>query len=202
MQPNIILASSSKARLALMENIGITPQLVISPDADETPLPNELPRHYCIRVAEKKFAAALDMLKASHKGLLKHAIVITADTTVACGRRMLHKSFDRDEIKRHLQLLSGRRHKALTGFVCGLIKNGELKTLRKRTVESVLKFKRFQNHELKLLLDSGQCEGKAGGYTLNGLASRYLEFIRGSHSNVIGLPLYEVTQTLCSLGYK
>ena len=198
----MILASSSKTRLAVIKSLGFSPQLVISPDADETPLKNELPRQYCIRVAEKKFASALEILKQSNAEWLKHAVVITADTTIACGRRMLHKSFDRDEIRHHLTLLSGRRHRALTALVCGLVKNGEVKTIRKKIVTSILKFKRFQPHELQLLVDSGQCEGNAGGYTLNGLASRYVEFIRGSYSNIVGLPSYEIAQILCSFGCK
>jgi septum formation protein len=202
MQPEFILASSSKARLSLLGSVEIVPSLVLSPNTDETQLKNETPRTYCLRVAEKKFDSALQILLKKNTPHSKHAIMLTADTTAACGRRILHKSYDKDEIRRHLKLISGRRHKVFTAIVCGLLVDGKVQASKKKVVESILKFKRLQPSEIESWVISGQCEGNAGGYTLNGIAQRYLQFIRGSYSNVIGLPLYEVVQSLHSFGYK
>jgi len=196
----LVLASSSKCRLRLLNSIKIQPDLIIAPDIDEDELPKELPRPYCQRVSEEKFHAALKKL-AGEKLPVTSYIVITADTTAVCGRRVLHKSYDREEIRKSLELISGRRHKLFTAVCCGLVEDGQLKTLRKKTVTSILKFKRVTAKEIQKWIDSGQCEGMAGGYTIDGVGSKYLQFVSGSNSNIIGLPLYETAQMLTSLGY-
>ena len=184
----------------MLRSISIEPDLIIAPDVDESELPKELPRSYCQRITEKKFKSAADKIIAEHPEL-KHVIFIVADTTAACGRRLLHKAYDPKEIEKLLGLISGRRHKLFTSVYCGLIENGQLVATRKRTVLSILKFKRLTAKEINELVESKQCEGMAGGYTLDGLASKYLQFMSGSYSNILGLPLYETSQMLTSLGY-
>jgi septum formation protein len=196
----LVLASSSKCRLELLRSVAIEPDLVMAPDIDETPGQKELPRVYCKRIAKGKFQAAVEKLKGEK--LPKDYIVIVADTTAACGRRILDKSYDAEQIRKHLKLISGRRHKLFTSVVCGLVEAGKLKAVRERTVVSILKFKRLAEQEIQEMVQSRQCEGMAGGYTLNGLASKYLQFMSGSYSNIIGLPLYETSQMLASLGYR
>jgi len=114
---------------------------------------------------------------------------------------LLHKSYDSEQIRSSLKLISGRRHKVFTSVCCGLVEDNALKKLRQRTVVSILKFKRFTDKEIQELVDSKQGNGAAGNYTLNGLANKYLQFLSGSYSSVIGLPLYETSQMLTSLGY-
>jgi len=181
--------------------VHIEPDLIISPDVDETPLPKEAPRTYCQRITENKFHASVKKLE-KEKLPTKDYIVVVADTIAACGRRLLNKSYEAEQIRKHLELISGRRHKLFTGICCGLIEDGEVKALRKKLVVSILKFKRMTNREVEELVRSRQSEGMAGGYTLNGLASKYLQFMSGSYSNIIGLPLYETNQMLTSLGYN
>ena len=195
----LILGSSSKARVKLLESIGICPDSIIRPDVDETPLKKEAPIPYAIRVADAKLQAAVELIK---KNAADSCIIITADTIAACGKRLLNKSYDKEQIRKHIQLISGRRHKIFTSVCCGLIEDRKLKTVRKRTVESIIKFKRMQTDEIEFLLNSGQCEGNAGGYTVQGVCGRYVKFVSGSWSNIIGLPLYETTQMLKSCGYK
>ena len=196
----LILASSSKNRLELLRSVKIEPDLIIAPNTDETPLPKEIPTTYCQRITENKFQAAIKKLE-KEKLPVNTYIVIVADTIAACGRRLLNKSYDPEQIRKHLELISGRRHKLFTGVCCGLVEKGKLKTVRKKLVTSIEKFKRLTKKEIEELVHSRQCEGMAGGYTLNGLASKYLQFMSGSYSNIIGLPLYETTQMLTSLGY-
>jgi septum formation protein len=172
----------------------------MAPDIDETPGQKELPRAYCKRITKEKFQAAIEKLKGEK--LPNDYVVIVADTTAACGRRILDKSYDAEQIRKNLKLISGRRHKLFTSVVCGLVEAGKLKAVRERTVVSILKFKRLASLEIQELVQSRQCEGMAGGYTLNGLASKYLQFMSGSYSNIIGLPLYETSQMLASLGYR
>jgi septum formation protein len=197
----LVLASSSKCRLQLLQSISTPPDLIISPDADEDHLPKELPRTYCQRVTENKFQEALKKLE-KEKLPTDNYIVIVADTTAACGRRLLHKTYDPEVVREHLKMISGRRHKLFTSIICALIENGKLKAKRQRTVLSILKFKRLTSAEIQELVHSRQCEGMAGGYTLSGLASKYLQFMSGSYSNILGLPLYETSQMLTSLGYN
>ena len=196
----LILASSSKSRLQLLKNINIEPNLIISPDIDESPLPKEIPRSYCQRIAKEKFQAAVGKL-SKEKPPAKDYFIITADTMAACGRRLLNKAYNDEQIRTSLKLISGRRHKVFTSVCCGFVKDNKLIKSRQKTVMSILKFKRFTDREIQELVDSKQGEGAAGNYTLKGLASKYLQFISGSHSSVIGLPLYETTQMLTSLGY-
>lgn len=179
MKNKLILASSSPRRLDLLKQIGITPDAVIPADIDETPRKNELPRDLALRLACEK---AQEIAK-DHKD----AHILAADTVVACGRRIVPKPQDETEAEKYLQLLSGRRHHVYGGIA--LI--GPDGKLQKRIVDTLVQFKSLSKREIKTYIESGEWQGKAGGYAVQGLAGAYIKYIRGSYSNIVGLSLYD-----------
>lgn len=185
--PNLVLASASPRRLALLTQIGIVPDRVISPDIDETPRRDELPRLYAQRLARVK-AAAVEA---------PGCCVLAADTVVAAGRRILPKADDATQARRCLDLLSGRRHRVLTAVVLAA-PDGRT---TERLVESVVTFARLSPAEIEGYLATGEWQGKAGGYAIQGRAASFIRFISGSYSNVVGLPLYETAQLLRGCGW-
>lgn len=179
MSKPLILASASPRRLELLEQIGIVPDETIPAEIDETPHKNELPKDYVVRMAHEKFAAT------KHDG----ATVLAADTVVACGRRILGKPQDESEARAFLMLLSGRRHRVYTA-VCV---NG-----RTKTVMTTVKFKRLNQIDIDGYIKSGEWQGKAGGYAIQGKAAAFVPWINGSYSAVVGLPLSEVQSLLAA----
>ena len=186
----LVLASASPRRLDLLRQIGIEAARVIATDIDETPLPGELPRPHVLRLAAAKAEAA------RHTGEVE-GLILAADTVVACGRRILPKASSADEVRRCLQLLSGRRHR-VHGGIALLPRDGGV---RLRHVETVVAFKRLTPGEIDSYLQAGEGEGKAGGYAIQGLAARFVSFLSGSYSNVVGLSLYDTTQMLAGIGF-
>ncbi len=186
---HLILASASPRRLALLANIGVVPRSIVPADIDETPSQTELPKPHALRLAIGKAEA----IAAQHG----EAYVLAADTVVGVGRRILPKAEDEQTAKICLDLLSGRSHRVFTG-VC-LIDPQGIKT--SRVVETRLKMKRLSHVEIKAYLESGEWQGKAGGYGIQGLAGAYISNIIGSYSNVVGLPLYETRNMLIGAGY-
>lgn len=183
----LVLASASPRRLDLLAQVGIRPDAVTPADIDETPLNAELPRVY---------AARLSVSKAAHIAARDpQACILAADTVVAVGRRILDKPPDEAQARKHLTLLSGRRHTVMTG-VCVMAEG----RVWSRTVETQVRFKRLSDPEIALYLDSGEWQGKAGGYAIQGLAARFIPWIGGSHSNVVGLPLTETVGLLEAAG--
>jgi septum formation protein len=176
----LILASASPRRLALLAQIGITPDEVIAADIDETPLKKETPRALALRLARTKAEA----VKAEGR-------VLAADTVVAVGRRVLPKAETESEARECLALLSGRGHRVYTGVA--LRRAGDT---RARLVETRVTFKVLSPAEIETYIASGEWKGKAGGYGVQGLASRYITNIVGSYSNIVGLPLYETANLL------
>jgi septum formation protein len=179
----LVLASASPRRRALLAQIGIFPDLVTSPDIDETSRPGELPREYALRLARDKAAS------------VTAPFVLGADTVVALGRRVLPKAVSEDEARRCLDLLSGRRHRVHTAVVL-LEESGRS---RHRVVDSIVTFTRLTRVEIDNYLASGEWRGKAGGYAIQGQAARFIRFLSGSYSNVVGLPLFETAQLLKTL---
>ncbi len=179
MKNKLILASASPRRLDLLKQIGITPGDVIPADIDETPNKNELPRDLALRLAVEK---AQEIAK-DHKS----ANILAADTVVACGRRIVPKPASEKEAETYLKLLSDRRHHVYGGIA--LI--DEKGALKKRLVDTVVQFKSLSQKEIDTYLETGEWQGKAGGYAIQGLAGAYIKFIRGSYSNVVGLSLYD-----------
>ncbi len=182
LKPALILASASPRREALLKQAGIVPDRIVAPDVDETPLRDELPRIYALRLARAKAAA----VAAKTPG----ALVLAADTVVACGRRILPKAETEAEVVRCLNLLSGRRHQVITAIALAAGKK-----IRTRIVMTRVSFKRLNEDEIADYVSSGEGMGKAGGYAIQGRAETFVRAISGSYSNVVGLPLYE-TMTL------
>jgi len=189
LKPPFILASASPRRRELLAQISLNPDLIEAADLDETPARGELPEPHALRLAEAKARA----VGVRHPG----AFILGADTVVACGRRILPKALDRETAQQCLQLLSGRRHRVYGGIAL-LCPDGHV---RRRVAVSVVAFKRLQARELEDYLAIGEWHGKAGGYAIQGLAARFVRFLSGSYSNVVGLPLYETTQLLAGQGY-
>lgn len=181
-----ILASSSPRRLALLKDIGITPTKVVAADINETPRPAELPRKLAQRLAREKCAA----IAAKEP----QGIILAADTVVGCGRRVLLKAETNDEVKECLKLLSGRRHHVYTG-VAIRAPNGKI---LERVADSTVIFRVLSDADIESYVVSSEGIGKAGGYAIQGLAAGYIRYISGSHSNIVGLPLFDVAQLLRS----
>jgi septum formation protein len=181
----LILASASPRRLDLLARIGVVPDRVEPADIDEAPKKDELPRQLAARLALGKAQAAPD------------GLVLAADTVVGVGRRILGKPADAAEARRFLELLSGRRHQVHTGVVLRQ-PDGRL---GKRLVSSVVAFQRLTAQQVDAYLLSGEWEGKAGGYAIQGRAEMFVRFLSGSHSNVVGLPLFETAQLLRGCGW-
>lgn len=185
--PRLVLASSSPRRCDLLTRIGIIPDRVASPDIDESPLRDELPRAYALRLAQAKAHA---VARAADE------VVLAGDTTVALGRRILPPADDETVQRKLLTLLSGRRHSCISA-ICVIDPAGQVRT---RTVETVVAFKRLSPAEIDAYIASGEGLGKAGGYAIQGRAEALIRFLSGSHSAVIGLPLFETRVLLKAAG--
>jgi septum formation protein len=182
--PSLVLASASPRRLDLLRQVGIEPATIDPAHIDETPSPRELPRAYALRMAKAKLAA----VACRHPA----ATVLAADSVVVCGRRILPKAETVDEARSCLGLLSGRRHRVLGGIAVGAPQG----PIRTRLVETVVRFKRLERAEIDDYIESDEWRGKAGGYAIQGRAARFVSFLSGSYSNVVGLPLYETVGLL------
>jgi septum formation protein len=185
----LILASASPRRLDLLARIGIHPDAVAPADIDESVPKGELPRDHAVRLAREKAEA----VAASHPD----ALVLAADTVVAVGRRILPKVEDEATLRACMALLSGRRHRVMTGVAVAVPGNG----VRSRMVETMIAIKRLSAEEIDYYASHGEWRGKAGGYALQGYGEVYVRHIAGSYSNVVGLPLAETRLLLKSAGY-
>lgn len=194
-RPELILASSSPRRLALLNQVGIEPEHLIPANVDETPDRGELPRRLAQRLADLKALTAQH--KARQSGLTENALILAADTVVAVGRRILPKAETMDEAAQCLKLLSGRNHRVFTGLTL-ISTSGRL---RKRIVDTRIRFKRLSPKEMEAYLASAEWRGKAGGYAIQGIAGAFVVKLNGSYSAVVGLPLTEVVQLLGTEGY-
>lgn len=183
---HLTLASASPRRRELLGRLGLAPDAVIPADIDETPLKGELPRAYALRMGREK---ALAVVAPGH--------VLAGDTVVAVGRRILPKTETEAEARACLELMSGRRHQVLSSIVLRAPDG----TLRERLSESVVRFKRLSAEDLAAYLAGGEWHGKAGGYAIQGAAEGLIEWIHGSHSGVMGLPLYEARTLLKAAGF-
>jgi len=188
--PDLLLASSSPRRVDLLNQIGVVPDRIVPANIDETPLGAELPRQLVARLSTSK------AISVSEKNL--GSFVLGADTIVACGRRTLPKAETLEQARIFLELLSGRRHRVISGLA---IVSPEGKVY-KRTVETHVTFKRLSLEDLDLYLASGEWRDKAGAYAIQGLAAKFIRAINGSYSNVVGLPLFETSQLLEGIGFS
>lgn len=183
----LILGSGSPRRRELLAQIGVVADDIRPPDIDETPLKGELPKDYCSRIAREKVAA----VQADDDD-----IVLCADTTVALGRRIMGKPADAGEAAAFLIALGGRRHRIITSVA---LKRGD--RVWQRDVVSQAKMKRLSDDELNFYLSTGDWEGKAGGYAIQGPAGAFIPWISGSFTGIVGLPLAETAALLTAAGY-
>jgi len=177
----LILASASPRRLDLLAQIGVTPDAVVPADLDETPHTGELPRAYAQRIAAEKAVA----VAADYAGDL----ILAADTVVALGRRILPKAEDADTARACMAALAGRRHKVYSAISI-ITANGRQHT---KLVTNTVAMRPMAAPELDAYAKHGDWHGKAGGYAIQGHAARYIRFLSGSFSAVVGLPLFEVS---------
>lgn len=184
--PLLTLASASPRRRELLARLGIAPDAVAPADIDETPLKAELPRDYALRMAEEK-ARALEA----------DGFVLAGDTVVAAGRRILPKTESEEEARACLTLLSGRRHEVFSSIALRAPDG----SIRSRLSTSIVRFKVLSNEEIAHYLAGDEWRGKAGGYAIQGTAEGLIQWIRGSHSAIMGLPLYETRALLKAAGF-
>lgn len=189
------LASGSPRRLDLLAQIGVTPDRVVAPDIDETPAKRERPSAYAKRLAGEKARFVLAQEEAQAQ---KDVLVLAADTVVAVGARILPKAETAAQAENCLDLLSGRAHRVYSG-ICLIGADGRPMV---RLVTSRVSIKRLNKTEISAYLDSGEWQGKAGGYAIQGRAAAFVRQLQGSYSNVVGLPLYEVGALLRGAGYN
>ncbi len=194
-RPELILASASPRRLALLNQIGIEPEHLLPAAVDETPEKSELPRKLATRLADSKALAAQQ--RARQTGIAENALILSADTVVAVGRRILPKAEMMEEAAQCLRLLSGRAHRVYTA-VSLLTPKG---AIRRRLVETRVRFKRLSAKEMEAYLASAEWRDKAGGYAIQGIAGAFVIKIVGSYSAVVGLPLHETVQLLAGENY-
>jgi len=194
-RPELILASASPRRLGLLNQIGIEPEHLIPAHVDETPEKGELPRKLATRLADQKALTAQH--KARQAGLADNALVLSADTVVAVGRRILPKAEMMEEASQCLRMLSGRAHRVFTA-VSLLTPSG---AMRRRLVETRIRFKRLSAREVESYLASAEWRDKAGGYAIQGIAGAFVVKLTGSYSGVVGLPLHETVALLAGEGY-
>jgi septum formation protein len=186
--PRMILASASPRRVDLLAQIGIVPDQIIPAHIDETPQKSELPSQLAKRLGAGKSAA----IAAEHPG----ACILSCDTVVAVGRRILDKAESEDAARRCLKLLSGRRHRVYGGLT---LIDPDGKIHNRLVITSVL-FKRLEASEIDAYVNCGEWHGKAGGYAIQGRAGAFARKIIGSYSNIVGLPLFETSMLLKGVG--
>ncbi|MGB3178020.1 MAG: nucleoside triphosphate pyrophosphatase [Albidovulum sp.] len=182
----LILGSASPRRLELLSQLGLQPDEVRAPDINEDPAKGELPRPYCVRMAREKVQALT---------CAADEVVLCADTTVALGRRILGKPENAGEAAAFLLALSGRRHRVITSIA---VRRAD--RIWERVVETVVKVKNLSDVELNGYLASGEWQGKAGGYGIQGRFGAYIPWLQGSFTGVVGLPVAETAILLAAAG--
>ena len=184
-----ILGSSSPRRLELLKQINFYPDEIFKPEINEDPQKKELPILYVKRMAKEK----MDVVKKK----FPNDLILTADTIVYVGRRIIDKTNEQSKAIKFLELLSGRRHRVSTAF--NLYFKDKIDSLR--VVTSVVKMKRLTDNEIKSYIETNEWKGKAGAYGIQGSAEKFIQFISGSYTNIVGLPLNQVYGSLNSIGY-
>ena len=184
-----ILGSSSPRRLELLKQINFYPNEIFKPEINEDPQKKELPILYVKRMAKEK----MDVVKKN----FPNDLILTADTIVYVGRRIIDKTNEKSKAIKLLELLSGRRHRVSTAF--NLYCKDKINSLR--VVTSIVKMKRLTDNEIKSYIESNEWKGKAGAYGIQGSAEKFIQFISGSYTNIVGLPLNQVYGSLNSIGY-
>ncbi|MFB9950106.1 Maf-like protein [Rhizobium puerariae] len=195
LEQKLILASGSPRRLDLLNQAGIKPSRLMPMDIDETPKKSEHPRSLARRLSTEKAEAAHAAVNGDPGW--RHSYILSADTVVAVGRRILEKTEYTEEAASALHLLSGRGHWVYTG-ICLVTPGGQF---RQKVVQTKVRFKRLSTREIENYIASGEWRGKAGAYAIQGIAGSFVQKLVGSYTNVVGLPLYEVAALLTGEGY-
>lgn len=188
-KPKLILASASPNRLELLTRAGIAPDAVHPADIDETIQKGESAKQLVLRLCKTK----AQTIAAQHP----NAYILAADTTVSVGRRILEKPIDADDERKFMNLLSGRRHR-VWGGICVITPDGKCIT---RAIQTTVAFKRLSAQEMDAYIASGEWQGKAGGYAIQGMAGAFVTFINGSYSNIVGISLYDTMVMLNGNGF-
>ncbi len=186
--PKLVLGSASPRRKELLAQLGLRPHDVRPPDIDEIPMKGETPRAYVSRMAREKAAAV---------PCAADEVVLCADTTVAVGRRILGKAENAAEAAEFLWALSGRRHHVLTAIA---VRAGG--RIWERTVDTIVKVKALSDQEINSYLASGEWQGKAGAYGIQGRFGAFIPWLQGSFTGVVGLPVAETASLLRAAGLE
>lgn len=194
-EPKLVLASASPRRLALIEQVGISPDLLNPVDVDEAPGKREAPRSLSLRLAREKAQAARSAALVRNLG--DNTFILAADTVVSLGRRVVDKPESAEEAREALLLLSGRSHRVFTSIAL-ISPDGREKS---KVVDTKVRFKRLSREDIDAYLLSDEWRGKAGGYAIQGKAAAFVRYISGSQSCVVGLPVFETLQMLQAAGY-
>lgn len=190
----LVLASSSPARKQLLKQINIIPDMIFSPDVDETPFKGEKARELTKRLAQKK-------LEASALKIAEKSIVICADSSAEQGAKIVGKAESAEDVAKKMRWLSGKKHRLYTSVAIGIIENGKILKHALKTSKTTLTFKKLSEKEIKNYISMNQGIGCEAGLTVEGYAACFIKTIEGSHSGVMGLPLYETMNLLTSLGF-
>ena len=191
---HLVLASASPRRLELLGQIHIIPDQILPADSDETPHYHERPNDYALRIACEKALLVAKRLASARAS----AFILAGDTVVAAGRRILPKAETEQQARDCLSILSGRRHRVYGGIALCLPDG----SLRQRLVTSHVRFRRLSALDIDHYIDMGDWQGKAGGYAIQGFAARYIRYIDGSYSNIVGFSLFDVVALLDVAGYR
>ena len=187
----LVLASASPRRRELLAQIGLSPTIMVA-DIDETPQKREKPQPYALRMASEKVLKVRDQ----NAETVNH-FVLAGDTVVACGQRILPKTEDEASARACLALLSGRRHRVYGGIAL-ISPNGNLRT---RLVTSTVRFRLLGQNDIDSYIATGEWQGKAGGYAIQGIAALFVQQISGSYSNIVGFSLFDVAAMLGGQGF-
>ncbi len=183
LKQGFILASGSPQRRALLKSVRLEPDAIISPDIDESELDGELPARYVKRIAIEKARAVYQQNP--------NKCIIAADTVLAVGRRFIRKAHNIEEARAHLELLSGRNHRVITGM-CIIAPDGrEISRVNSTTV----KMKRLSSEDMDFILKTNEWQNVAG-YKIEGIISAFVQNMNGSYDSVVGIPVYDVVHIL------
>ena len=204
----LILASASQRRADLLKQIGIKPNIIFEPNCDENPKKRELPKKYVQRQAQQKAEKTIRFLKENPPKRKNQQnskyFILTADTIVAAGRRIIQKPKNQKDAENALKILSGKRHRVYTNvslFITENLNNHNNIIKRNKTIITIVTMKRLSLRDIETYIKSNEWEGKAGAYAIQGRADAFVKQINGSYSNVVGLPLYQTQNLLQGCGY-
>ena len=189
----LILASKSKRRIQILNDLGIIPDIILPANIDETVMKGEIPSALSTRLANEK----ANFVYQNKKNDMKDSLILSADTVVAVGRRVIEKPISASEAYSAMKLLSGKNHKVYT-CICIIDADGNY---YKKLVETRVRFKNLSEEEIKYYIITNDWVDKAGGYAIQGRAQSFIIKISGSYSSVVGLPIYETINLLKGLGY-